>query len=444
MPVIGRNFTWKKRIHGHLVYEKLNRAIGRHDWNCQYPDSSVYAGPFTCSDHSYVMMDTNPAQISQRKTLFGYQPNWSTYRDVQRIVRQNWKGRNTGVPMFRFTRKLRSIKSTLKIWSRAKFTHFRNQVGKNTTQLQFVESKMITDPQSQRLNAWHLRLLKQCEKLLLFNKCYWSNLARKKWLVDGDRSSRYFHQSARNRKRNCSILRIKDPSGVWLDDTHAIRQQFLQDYMQRFTSARGSLAVLNGPLTSPIVTAEENADLIKPVTNKEIYYAVFQMDPHKAPGSDGFGASFYQDHWAVIRGLLCTAIKDFFHSGKLLKEVNHTLLTLIPKVVNPETTAHYRPISLCNKVYKILAKNLVSRMRPILQRIIHKTQSAFIPHRTIHDNILIAHEIVNNFKHMKGKKGYVALKLDMEKAYDRIEWDFLLKCFQQLGFHDVGLSLIHI
>jgi len=95
-----------------------------------------------------------------------------------------------------------------------------------------------------------------------------------------------------------------------------------------------------------MVTPVENADLIKPVTNDEIHTAVFQMDPHKAPGSDGFGASFFQDHWVIIQDLLCTAIKDFFHSGKLLKEVNHTLITLIPKVANPETTAHYRPISL--------------------------------------------------------------------------------------------------
>ena len=69
LPVLGRSFTWKKCIHEHLVYEKLDRAIGRLDWCCQYPDSSVSAGPFTCSDHSYVMLDTNPAQISQRKSL---------------------------------------------------------------------------------------------------------------------------------------------------------------------------------------------------------------------------------------------------------------------------------------------------------------------------------------------------------------------------------------
>ena len=78
--------------------------------------------------------------------------------------------------MFRFTWKLRIIKSALKNWSRAKLTHFRKQVEKNTTQLQLVESKIIIDPQSRRLNDWHLRLLKQREKLLLFNKCYWGEM----------------------------------------------------------------------------------------------------------------------------------------------------------------------------------------------------------------------------------------------------------------------------
>jgi len=145
LPVLGRSFTWKKRIHDHLVYEKLDRAIGRHDWCCQYPNSSISTGPSTCSDHSYVMLDTNSVQISQRKTLFRYQPNWATYHDVQRIVRKNWKGCNTGVPIFRFTQKLCSIKSDLKFWSRAKFANFRKQVEKNTTKLQFVESKIITD-----------------------------------------------------------------------------------------------------------------------------------------------------------------------------------------------------------------------------------------------------------------------------------------------------------
>ena len=164
-----------------------------------------------------------------------------------------------------------------------------------------MESKLLANPQSCRLNDWHFRLLKQREKLFLFNKRYWGNLARKKWLVDGDRNSRLFHQSATNRKRGCSILRIKDTSGIWIEERPAIQQKFILDFSSRFTSAHGPRPRVHGFLATPIVTAEENADLIKPVTDDEIYTAVFQMDLHKAPGSDGFGASFYQDHWDIVR-----------------------------------------------------------------------------------------------------------------------------------------------
>ena len=127
------------------------------------------AGPFTCSDHSYVLLDTNPAQLFKRKTIFRYQPNWSAYAEVQRTVRKEWTGRTYGTAMFRFTRKLRSIKSALKPWSKTKFNNFRSQIDKNTTKLHLVESKLLAAPQSYRLNNWHFRLLnsvKSCFSLI--------------------------------------------------------------------------------------------------------------------------------------------------------------------------------------------------------------------------------------------------------------------------------------
>ena len=334
VPVVGRSYTWKKRVHSHLVYEKFDRAIGCHDWFGQYPNSRVYTGPFTCSDHSYIMLDTDNIQFPMHKSLFRYHPHWSHYDDVRRLVQKNWNSRVSGTPMFRLTQKLHCIKRELKVWSKSKFSNFRHQVDKNTSRLHFVESKLITDPDNHRLNHWYFRLLRQREKLLLFHSRYWGQLARKRWLVDGDRNSRYFHRAANQRKRTNTILRLKSASGIWLDDPHSVSQQFIHDLSNRFTSSRGSYEVFQDTIVSSMVTPEENAALIKPVTKEEVHNAVFQMDPHKAPGSDGFGASFFQDHWAIIKDLLWVAIKDFFHSGKLLKEVNHTLITLIPKVAN--------------------------------------------------------------------------------------------------------------
>ena len=257
--------------------------------------------------------------------------------------------------------------------------------------------------------------------MVLFNKRYWGKLARKSWLVDGDRNSRFFHQSAVHRKQRCSIVRLKDDAGVWLEQLPLIQQKFIDDFSSRFASERHSRIVSLNNLACHTVTAQDNLDLIRPVTENEIHTTLFGMDPYKAPGPDGFGASFFQDHWPYIKDQLCSAIQDFFNSGRMLKEINHTFIALLPKVDNPETTAQFRPISLCNTLYKIIAKILVNRMRPILHCLIHPCQSAFVPDRAIHDNILIAHEIMSKFRHYKGKSGYVALKIDMEKAYDRIE-----------------------
>ena len=129
-------------------------------------------------------------------------------------------------------------------------------------------------------------------------------------------------------------------------------------------------------------------------------------------------------------------INEFFCSGKLLREVNHTFITLIPKVDQPHTTAQFRPISLCTTLYKIISKILANRLRPLLNKILSPFQSAFIPGRSIHDNILINHEIMHKFKMLKGKATWIDLKLDMEKAYDRWEWEFLFVVLQQLGLHN--------
>lgn len=118
-------------------------------------------------------------------------------------------------------------------------------------------------------------------------------------------------------------------------------------------------------------------------------------------------------------------------NGKILKEINHTFIALIPEIENPVQMNQFRPISLCSTVYKIIAKILVNRLRPLLDKIVSPLQSAFILGRSIHDNILLSYEIMHKFRNLKSKSAGVAIKLYMEKAYDRMKWDFILKCFKK-------------
>jgi len=101
--------------------------------------------------------------------------------------------------------------------------------------------------------------------------------------------------------------------------------------------------------------------------------------------------------------------------------MKHTFITLIPKQSNPSETLQYRPISLCNTLYKTISKILLNCLQPFLDKLISPLQSAFISGRSIHNNILLTHEIMHKYRKTTGKTAWIALKLEMKKAYDRLE-----------------------
>ena len=156
------------------------------------------------------------------------------------------------------------------------------------------------------------------------------------------------------------------------------------------------------------------------------------MGPTKAPGPDGMNVLFCQRFWHVVGDTVVDAVLDFLNTGHMLLDINHTYTVLIPKVKNPEKMSDFRPISLCNVIYKIISKVLANRLKQVLPNIISPIQSVFAPGCLITDNVLLAYETLHSM-HCR-KKGYMALKLDVSKAYDRVEWPFLQGVMQRLGF----------
>ena len=130
-----------------------------------------------------------------------------------------------------------------------------------------------------------------------------------------------------------------------------------------------------------------------------------------------------------------STVQAFFHSGSLLKSFNHTFITLIPKKSFPDNVNQFRPTSLCNVIYKVISKILVNRLKPLMDQLVTPYQNAFIKGRNISDNILMAHEIFGILSKKKGRKyGYGVLKIDMSKAYDRIDWKFLKAVLVAMNF----------
>jgi hypothetical protein len=129
-------------------------------------------------------------------------------------------------------------------------------------------------------------------------------------------------------------------------------------------------------------------------------------------------------------------VQHFFETGNMPAIINDTPIVFIPKKDDLEFLKDFRPISLCNVVYKIASKCMVNRLRPILQDIIAPTQSAFIPGRLITDNVLIAFECLHALRNgNRSCKRFGAYKLDLTKAYDQVDWFFLEGVLHQLGFH---------
>ena len=168
-----------------------------------------------------------------------------------------------------------------------------------------------------------------------------------------------------------------------------------------------------------------------PFTEKEIREAVFDMGCLKSPGPDGMTGEFYKKSWNILKSDLVRVFQDFFKNG-VINICSETYICLIPKKKEACRVSDFRPISLITSLYKIISKVLASRLKKVLPSIINDSQMAFVEGRQILDAILTASEAVDEWS-LRGRKG-VLLKLDLEKAYDKVDWSFLDMIMKLKGF----------
>ena len=166
------------------------------------------------------------------------------------------------------------------------------------------------------------------------------------------------------------------------------------------------------------------------------------MKPYKAPGINGLHVGFFQRFWLVVEESVKKEVKEMFLSQKIPEYLNQTLIALIPKQIGPETVSHFRPISLCSTVYKIVSTIIVQRIRPLLPSLISPMQAAFLEGRRSLDNVIIVQELIYSLKSRRGKDRYMVIKIDLEKAYDRLEWSFVNMVLDHFGFPQEMINLI--
>jgi Reverse transcriptase (RNA-dependent DNA polymerase) len=209
-------------------------------------------------------------------------------------------------------------------------------------------------------------------------------------------------------------------NGQLSDSLPLIEQHILEFYKQLFGEAHDKKAFLYNSFWDDKFLVDESNRLLleQPFTLTKLKEAVFGSNASDAPGPDGFSFAFYQYFWSIVQDDLMLLLQHFYNNALNVTKLNHVMMCLLPKEKDATVIQKFRPISLVDCSYKIIYKVLTNRLSIIVNTIVHEAQTTFIQGRFILDNVLAAHEIIHYAKLHK-QKGII-LKVDFEKAYDRV------------------------
>lgn len=286
--------------------------------------------------------------------------------------------------------------------------------------------------------------VKEYEKVLAQQEDLWKQRAKQHWLRSGNCNTKYFHAYASSRRKKNSINQLQDENGILRNWSNGL-DDMIGSYYNKLFQSQGSDGQEILDCIEERVSMQQNEHLTQEFTGEEVKEAIFSMHPDKGPGPDGMNLAFYQRFWKIIGKDVTDLCLHILSTGCMPQSLNDALVVLILKNNVPEFMGDLRPISLCNVLINIVTKMLANRMKIILPSIISKSQSAFILGRLITDNVVAAFE-VNHWMHMKtqGKMGFSALKLDMTKAYDRVEWNFLRDMMRKMGFANKWVEWVYV
>ena len=203
--------------------------------------------------------------------------------------------------------------------------------------------------------------------------------SRSRWLREGDANSAYFHSSIKLRRRRNSILALRMGTR-WVESVSDIRAEIVDYFRNHFSEAFVDRPTLDG-VAFPTLSEVEGGGMVVPFSEEKNRKVVLESDKDKCSGPDGFNFSFYKRFWDLLKGEVGTMFNQFFHSASLPWSFSSYFITLIPKVLSPTRISDFRPISLLEPLYKLVAKVLAGRLAPVMDKLISSNQSAFIKGR---------------------------------------------------------------
>ncbi|KAL1191046.1 putative ribonuclease H protein [Cardamine amara subsp. amara] len=431
----GDQMSWRGRRGKQIVRCRLDRALGNEDFHELYPCSKVNYLDMIGSDHRPVLLNFLKSQSYTRRQ-FRFDKRWIGKDGLAETVDMGWnRTNNFRVP--RFVDKIKNCRNAISWWRNNNIP--TGQANIASLKIALEEAKNDDSIPQEEIS----KIAQKLKEAYHEEEIYWQQKSRNLWLKVGDKNTKIFHASTKQRRVRNKISGLFGSDNIWEESEKGMEDIASGYFRELFSKSNTSGIEETVQVLQPLITESMNRVLTKVITEKEVKNALFAMHPEKAPGPDGMTALFYQRFWYSIKDDLVQMVKDFFNSENFDQRLNETNIWLIPKKEKPQRMADFRPISLCNVSYKIISKNFCLRLKKFLPRLISDTQSVFVSGRLITDNILIAHEMFHGLRTIKVcREKFLAIKTDMSKAYDRIEWSFLEAVLHRLGFNSVWISWI--
>ncbi|KAK4388550.1 hypothetical protein Sango_2461600 [Sesamum angolense] len=338
---------------------------------------------FTCppgclSVHSPSIVSILDPPASQPKP-FRFFNMWADHQDFMATVENGWNLNVEGTAQFCLCRKLKALKGHLKAFNNLHFSHISVRAKDANLALEDAQIQLESDAKNATIRDSVRELRKKAVFLVEVERHFYYQKAKLYFLKMGDRNMKLFHDMVKRNAAKSSILAIIKTDGTTITSAMEIGQEFVSYFTSLLGTEVPTLPVDNAVFNwGPKLSSELALELCRVVTPEEVKQAIFHISDNKAPGPDGYSACFFKRAWHIVGDQVCTAVLDFFRSGRLLRQLNHSIIALVPKSDHCPTVVDYRPISCCNVIYKAITKIIADWLAPALEHLTDRCQAAFV------------------------------------------------------------------
>lgn len=445
---LGPTFTWTNNQKENPIAKKLDRVLVNDHWLDRFPQSYVSIEPSGVSDHTrcWIRLETPLPGNKRPFKFFNFLVDHPDFIDtVATIWEQTEVLFHSTSALYRFHKKLKLLKPALRRLNKNKFGNIPQRTREAFDELCDKQKIALQNP-SETTFEEAVDAMTTWNHWAAVEESFLRQKSRITWLLNGDQNTLFFFKIVQSRASFNMIRRLVLPSGETITDPKQIKATAVTHFEEFLQQSPVLIDAATAPDLSELLDfrcPEHTAQLLThPISEAEIRNVLFSMPSSKAPGPDGFPAEFYRATWDIIKQDFIVAVQSVFMYGFMPRGVNATNLTLVPKHGDAKEIKDYRPISCCNILYKVVSKILANRLKVLLPELIEPNQCAFVKGRLLLENVLLATELVKDY-HKQTIQPRSVLKLDISKAFDSVNWSFIINTLRPLGIPEMFVHWIH-